>query len=50
MKTWQKVALGVLTYTFVKRDLRKRDPHENLVCGTRSAGVQKTSWPDNGGL
>ena len=46
MKTWQKVALGVLAYTFVKNDLR-RDSNENLVCGTRSAGVQKTNFPDN---
>ena len=47
MKTWQKVALGVLAYTFVKNDLRQRDPNENLVCGTRSAGVQKINFPDN---
>ena len=47
MKTWQKVALGVLAYTFVKNDLRQRDPNESLVCGTRSAGVQKTNFPDN---
>ena len=46
MKTWQKVALGVLAYTFVKNDLR-RDSNENLVCGTRSAGVQKINFPDN---
>ena len=48
MKTLAKIVFGILAYNYVKADLR-RDPYQNLVCGTRTNMAAKPI-ENNGGL
>ena len=48
MKTLAKIVLGVLAYNYMKADLR-RDPYQNLVCGTRT-NMAARPIENNGGL
>ena len=48
MKTLAKIVLSILAYNYMKADLR-RDPYQNLVCGTRTNMAAKPI-ENNGGL
>ena len=48
MKTLAKIVFGILAYNYAKNDLR-RDPYQNLVCGTRT-NMASRPIENNGGL